>query len=387
MIQAIAVLTPLYVCGFWALVFLNSSSKKNRARHFLGYFMAIAFLLYLGHSMFFIGRFDIYIQYDPVYVTTSLLVYPMYYQYIRLLTSDSRYLLKYLIHYIPAFLAGATSLYLHYRFMQTANVDIETYFRESYIISFDTSSPYFWNRVLYIFQRTVFAIQIFAYVIAGYLLIRKYHDRLVNFYSSHENRSMQWVNYVFLSLAAMAILSSVFNIIGKFAFLHHNYSLLIPSLLFSTMLFILGYLANGQNQIVREIELADEYDAEVLGITHYRPDNLDVKLRELFVRDKLHLNPDLKIWDITARLATNRTYLSNYINKHYGVNFSMFVNRYRVEEAKTLLGEKEGRLYSLEVIGEKCGFGSYNNFIRVFRELEGLTPGRYRDQIRGAAIN
>jgi AraC-like DNA-binding protein len=38
--------------------------------------------------------------------------------------------------------------------------------------------------------------------------------------------------------------------------------------------------------------------------------------------------------------------------------------------------------YSLEVIGEKCGFGSYNNFIRVFREFEQMTPGRFRTQIK-----
>lgn len=387
MIQAIAVLTPLYVCGFWSLVFLNSPSKKNKARHFLGFFMAIAFLLYLGHSLFFIGKFDVYIQYDPVYIASSMLVYPMYYQYIRLLTVDTRWQAKYILHYLPAVFAGSASLILHYRFTQSPQMDIETYFRESYLFSFDQKSQFFWNRILYALQRTVFALQVTIYVIAGYVLIRKYRDRLLNYYTNQENRSMRWVNFVFLSLAGMAFLSLIFNTIGKFAFLHNNQTLLIPSLLFSGMLFILGYLANGQNQIISEIELADENESFITVNPHFRQDQLDMKLRELFEKDKLHLNSDLKIWDITAKLGTNRTYLSNFINKQYRVNFSMLVNRYRVEEAKALLAENEGSLYSLEVIGEKCGFGSYNNFIRVFRELENLTPGRYRDGIKGGHKN
>jgi len=100
----------------------------------------------------------------------------------------------------------------------------------------------------------------------------------------------------------------------------------------------------------------------------------------LFEEDKVYLNPDLNIWEVASLLGTNRTYLSGFINKTYNVNFSAFVNRYRVEEAKIVLAREEMDKYSLEVIGEKCGFGSYNNFIRVFREFEQMTPGRFRTQ-------
>lgn len=379
MIQAIAVLTPLYVCGFWGLVFLNSSKKKNRARHFLGFFMATAFFLYMGHSLFFIERFDLYIHYDSLYITTSLLVYPLYYQYIRLLTVDTRWNTKYLFHYIPALFFGVSVFLLHLIKHNEIHGNIEEYFKESYNLSLGAQSPFFLNRMAYGFHRLIFMVQVVGYFFGGYFLIKKYREQIKDYYSNHESRSMIWVNNVLLTLALMSILSIIFNIVGKFTFLHAEKSLLLPSLLFSGMIFLLGYLANGQNQVIRDIVQSDLIESQALVNAEPLSEEIDYKLRNLFTREKIHLNSDLKIWDVSGMLGTNRTYLSNYINKHYGVNFSMFVNSYRVGDAKKLLEENEGSLYSLEVIGEKCGFGSYNNFIRVFREMENLTPGRYRD--------
>ena len=379
MIQEIAVLTPLYVCAFWGLVFLNSNKNKNRARYFLGFFMVAAFFLYLGHSLFFIGRFDLYIHYDPLYITTSLLVYPMYYQYIRLLTVDTRWNGKYLLHYIPALIIGISVFLLHQIVHNEIHFSNQQYFKESYNLSIDFTSPFFLNRLVYGFHRAIFLAQVVGYFFGGYFLIIKYRVQVKDYYSNFENRSMIWVNNILFTLAIVSALSFVFNIIGKFTFLQEEKLLLIPSMLFSGVIFLLGYLANGQNQVIREIVQSDLTESQSRVNAEPLNEKIDLKLRNLFTKEKIHLKPDLKIWDVTGMLGTNRTYLSNYINKNYGVNFSMFVNSFRVADAKQLLEEKEGSLYSLEVIGEKCGFGSYNNFIRVFRELENITPGRYRD--------
>jgi AraC-like DNA-binding protein len=382
-VLSVAILTPLYVCGFWALVFLNSSKRKNKARHFLGFFMATAFLLYLGHSFFFMEHFELYVHYDAVYITSSLMVYPLYYQYIRLLTADTRWSAGYLKHYLPALVVGLMTWLMHHIFHDTSHSNAEIYLREGSRLNFDIRGDYFFYSLISVLHRVVFAIQVVGYFVAGYYLLRNYRERILHYYSSQESRSIRWVAYIFISLIATAILSSVFNILGRVIFLNQPVYLLIPSLLFSTLIFTLGFLANGQDQVVREIALEDQ-KAEANLLEKVQPnEDIDRRLQDLFRNEKLHLNPDLNIWDVSARLATNRTYLSVHINKKYQVNFSMFVNRFRIEDAKRLLEGEEGHLYSLEVIGEKCGFGSYTNFIRVFREFEQLTPGRYRDQKTG----
>jgi len=379
-IQSIAVLTPIYVTGFWLIVFLNSSIKKNKAKYFLGFFMMVAFVLYLGHSLFFLGQFEVYLFYDPVYLCSSLLVYPMYYQYVRLLTTDRQFNSTYLYHYIPAFIFGLVALILHRSADVGTSESIREYFKESYKVPSDYNNPLFTSQVVYLLHRLVFAGQVVTYFIGGIRLIRKYRAQILQFYSNNEFRNINWVYNIFISLVFTAILSFIFNVIGKFNLYDHDWGLLISSLLISSMLFLLGFLANEQNPVVQDLERKDREVLTAVIEEELPQGDFKKKIEKLFDEDKVYLNPDLNIWEVASLLGTNRTYLSGFINKTYNVNFSAFVNRYRVEEAKIVLAREEMDKYSLEVIGEKCGFGSYNNFIRVFREFEQMTPGRFRTQ-------
>jgi AraC-like DNA-binding protein len=108
-----------------------------------------------------------------------------------------------------------------------------------------------------------------------------------------------------------------------------------------------------------------------------------MRLELLFTEKQIYRNPDLTIWNVSDEMNSNRTYVSNFINRCYGINFSRFVNQYRINEAKSILKETKSIKFSLETIGEKCGFGSLNNFIRVFHSFEGITPGIYRKRFTG----
>ena len=65
------------------------------------------------------------------------------------------------------------------------------------------------------------------------------------------------------------------------------------------------------------------------------------------------------------------------------MNFNEFVNHYRINEAKRLIQDSENELYTLDYIAEKSGFGSINSFSRVFKAFEGVTPGKYRERLKG----
>jgi AraC-like DNA-binding protein len=100
----------------------------------------------------------------------------------------------------------------------------------------------------------------------------------------------------------------------------------------------------------------------------------------LFKNEAIYKNPDLKITQVSELLHTNRTYISKHINTEFSCTFSDFVNRYRIEEAKRLLTSESSKGYSLNYISEKSGFGSMGSFMRVFRDMEGITPGQYRER-------
>ncbi len=100
------------------------------------------------------------------------------------------------------------------------------------------------------------------------------------------------------------------------------------------------------------------------------------KIMESFKRymdkDNGFLNPTLTIEEIARVLNTNRTYVSKLVNLYYGVTFRDYLSKKRMDYAKQLMADEPDA--SLDYISAKSGFQSSTQFIRKFRETEGLTP-------------
>ena len=109
------VYTPMYVTFFWTVVFQSSYRRNNRAKHFLGIFMFIAFILYLSHAVFFKQHLEVYPVFDSLYVISALTVYPLYFWYIKLLTVESYINLRNLWMFVPAVLLGLATAILYYK--------------------------------------------------------------------------------------------------------------------------------------------------------------------------------------------------------------------------------------------------------------------------------
>lgn len=377
--EDLIIYTPMYVTFFWAVVLLISKRESNRAKFFLGIFMFTAFLLYLSHAIFFQGKVSAYLIFDPIYNFASLSVYPLYYWYIKLLTVETNYRWKNLQYLTPAFFVSLFSFVL-YQFMSESE-------RMDYILGFLLKSKTdYTNTTLiqlqkynYITGRMIFAIQVIVILFFGQKLVRSYNKQIANFYSNLELRSILWVNIILFSLVITAVVSIVFNVIGRSFFMGSKTLLIIPSIIFSILLFIIGLQGYMQNQTVVEMELEEQKEKDIVPKS-YNTNRLNEKLLDLFTREAIYKNPDLKITHLSEKLHTNRTYISKHINTQFSCTFNDFVNRYRIEEAKRLLSEEASQNYSLNYISEKSGFGSMGTFMRVFREFEGITPGQYRDK-------
>ena len=95
-------------------------------------------------------------------------------------------------------------------------------------------------------------------------------------------------------------------------------------------------------------------------------------LEEWMEKEKPYLNPDFKLVDLQSVLPMNRTYLSQFIHAEYGCSFYLFVNRYRVEEAKRLMNENPGM--KMADVSASCGFSSPSVFSRTFTAIAGQLP-------------
>ena len=79
--------------------------------------------------------------------------------------------------------------------------------------------------------------------------------------------------------------------------------------------------------------------------------------------------------DAAAALRYSDAYFCKLFKQCFKVNFSAYLNEYRVSKARQLI--LDPRL-SLKDIGAAVGYSDANYFTRVFKRLTGQTPSEYR---------
>ena len=96
---------------------------------------------------------------------------------------------------------------------------------------------------------------------------------------------------------------------------------------------------------------------------------------------KLYTNANLTILDLANAVGSNRTYVSNAINRTYHISFSQYVARQRVAYAQLILRDPAYRSDKAAIVDAiiRSGFASDQTFYRVFKEQTGMTPAQYRN--------
>ncbi len=82
---------------------------------------------------------------------------------------------------------------------------------------------------------------------------------------------------------------------------------------------------------------------------------------------------------VAAALGCDPAYLSRVFRQQGNTNFIDDLNQIRIATAKAYLRNPN---LTLDQIAEACGYTSAAYFIRVFRQFNGCTPGRYRQAHR-----
>lgn len=92
-----------------------------------------------------------------------------------------------------------------------------------------------------------------------------------------------------------------------------------------------------------------------------------------------HFREKLTLSGIATQSGYEPHYFSALFRKETGQCLTDFITEMRLNYAKTLLTTTD---YSISVIGQKGGFGSQSNFLRLFKQHFGCTPTQYRKQYK-----
>ena len=108
------------------------------------------------------------------------------------------------------------------------------------------------------------------------------------------------------------------------------------------------------------------------GVATSGYDKIMDSFKRYMIKERGYLNPSLTIEEIARVLNTNRTYVSKLVNLYFGMSFRDYLSSLRMDYAKQLMKDEPDA--SLDYIAVKSGFQSSTQFIRKFREVEGITP-------------
>jgi AraC-like DNA-binding protein len=105
------------------------------------------------------------------------------------------------------------------------------------------------------------------------------------------------------------------------------------------------------------------------------------RLNDLMEYEKLYMDSELTLGELSRRLGITTHQLSEIMNRGLSGNFKQYINSLRVEAAKKMLSEGDRTVLA---IAFDCGFNSKASFNSVFSKVTGMTPSEYRMKFRVA---
>ncbi|PRX62917.1 AraC-like protein [Cohnella sp. SGD-V74] len=92
-----------------------------------------------------------------------------------------------------------------------------------------------------------------------------------------------------------------------------------------------------------------------------------------------HYAEEITLGDAAAAIGYNKSYAGRAFRSGYGVTFTQYLRRVRIEKAREMIA---GTSASLKTIAWQVGFKTIYHFTRVFKELERMTPAEWRERER-----
>ena len=152
--------------------------------------------------------------------------------------------------------------------------------------------------------------------------------------------------------------------------------------LYLSSIFFLAYFSLQQREIfdfsqseLKELSsLKTDKKENSKRVSDVRMAELNEKLKTLIHSEKIYLENDLSLPKLAEKLAATSNETSFLINEMYQDNFYNFINKYRIEEAKTLLLSDRYSQLNILGIAFESGFNSKTTFNTTFKKYIGLSP-------------
>lgn len=88
-----------------------------------------------------------------------------------------------------------------------------------------------------------------------------------------------------------------------------------------------------------------------------------------------HYHQKIPLDFLSEKFFINKFYLTRVFKEQFGVSINNYLLQIRITHAKQMLRFTD---QTIEEIGYLCGIGDVHYFSRIFKKVEGISPGEYR---------
>lgn len=308
--------------------------------------------------------------------TTCLFEMPLFYLFVLAVCySDFRLKWKHLVHLLPFVIVNLVFIP---RIYLSVAVD-----KDTFLSGLNLMPEIYFIQILVEFQYAF-------YIIAVFLIVKKYREIYLENYANASTATYQWlfqITCVFLTAHIIVALKNLLRYSGfSDIFLWAN--VLVGTIaLFITCWFIMKALnhpelfrgVNSKLKLTKDILPEIEKKIELEKGQNDLISNQISTLKQYMTEKEPFLDPSLTIQELANQIDIPVRDLSVLINHQMDQHFFDFVNEYRIQKAMHILkDESKSDLTVLEILYE-VGFNSKSSFNTSFKKYTNLTPTAYRN--------
>jgi AraC-like DNA-binding protein len=305
--------------------------------------------------------------------------------YVVGLTSPTRWQFtwRYWRHFIPAFLGLLLSIFIV--------VLPDSIIKSIFIDGQDpTSSMGIFVVVAFFVLLLLFLLQSSCYLVFVVKRLLRYQQQLKLLFSSNEQRELFWVLWLVLIIAGTWITTLVY-ILPAIVSEHSFFGDEIIAGCYFVLVWTIGlwglrqkpgfhgrYLTADNNdqldQSLEEVILPIKKKYQKSALDSAQSERIAMKLDAAMQNQQLYLQPELSLPLLAKQIQVPANYLSQTLNENLKESFFDYVNRCRVEYAKTLLMQDT---HTILDVAMESGFNAKSSFYKAFKHITGQTPGQY----------
>ena len=109
-------------------------------------------------------------------------------------------------------------------------------------------------------------------------------------------------------------------------------------------------------------------------------DELKEKILDIILIQKKFKDKNYSAKRLAEDLGTNTRYVSAVVNVKFHMNYTSFVNSFRINEAMNMLTDIRYLRMKMEEISDAVGFANRQSFYAAFYKITGKTPREYRQE-------